>query len=374
MNLTRMLKIILCTITVTLFLSGCWDSVDIEDKTIDTIISYDKNDHGYVFYGQIISFASNQQNKGGGGPSQGLQSLVVKSEGKTFTEAREKLDAQVSRQMFLGAAQVAIIGERAAKDGIEEYLKRVRSGFDYRKTLDVVITNENIEDILNYKDILEPSSGFAISSTIRAAVSNGKSYRFMMADMLEKMSSPNDCYLLHMITLNSGITLDGYAVMNHGKMKGTTPPDEGDGIIILKVKKPALDMIVPTSHGDVTVRVRKLKEKITPLLSEGKIEFNIHLEFNAQVLYTSQKVAFTQQISQEVNSNLDGQIKALIEKTINTSQRFESDYLDFYDSLRIKYPQEVKKMDWEKEFPQADFQVSVSSVLAVTNTVDYYIE
>ena len=373
MNLTRILKIVLCTVTATLFLSGCWDSIDIEDKAIEPTITYDKNDHGHVFICQIASFAG-QQNKGGGDPSQGMQFLTVKSEGKTFIEAREKLDAQISRQVFLGAAQVVIIGERAAKDGIEETVKRVRSGYESRKTLHFVVTNENIEDILNYTSILEPSAGFAINAAIQTAVSGGKSYKFMMADMLEKMSSPNNCYLLHMITLKSGITLDGYAVMNRGKMKGATPPDEGNGIILLKVKKPILDMIVPTSHGDVTVKVRKLKEKITPVLSGEKVKFKVHFKFDAQVLYTSEKVAFTKKLSQEVNSKLEDQIEALIEKTIHTSQGFESDYLDFYDTLRIKYPQEVKKMDWQKVFPQADFEVSVFSKLAVTNTEDYHVK
>lgn len=120
--------------------TGCWDSKDINKKAIRLSVGVDYVDNLVEFSGEIVKFTtSSKETKG---KSEASATYTMTSYGKTFEEARANSNSNVPYPIFLGATRVVVFGENFAKLGIESYLNRIDSLYDYRKTLLTAVSRE----------------------------------------------------------------------------------------------------------------------------------------------------------------------------------------------------------------------------------------
>ena len=132
----KILYILLCIPII--LTTGCWDSEDINKKCIVISIGVDYVDDLIEFSGGIVKLTKSSKEAGGKSETSGAYNIL--SYGKTFEEARVNYNASNPYPTFLGATRVVVLGENVAKLGIEPYLNRIDSLYDYRKTLLPVIS------------------------------------------------------------------------------------------------------------------------------------------------------------------------------------------------------------------------------------------
>lgn len=355
--------------------SGCWDSLNIEDRDICTTVVVDKDDDNYIFYVEVPDISMNFQNPQSEG-GQGIKTSIVKGSGKSYAEARASLDRALNKTIYLGAVQSLILTERLAESGIDEYAMRLRQLTDYRKTMDVIITPDKPEDFLAVHPSNEATVGFAIEDSLENMSTLGISYHLSLADLLQKLSSANPCYLVNTLAVKDGqIVLIGNTVFSGGRRIGFIPFEESRGAVILLShgrQKPKFDYVVGTEDKTVTLETKLKGKKITAAYDGEKASFELSLNFEAMELYPSCRMTVSKETESQLKEHLEAQIRDDIQETIEKSQKeYECDYLSFSEPFRISFPEAYEKMNWEDEFKKAEFNVNVSVKLKPNRSFDY---
>ncbi len=361
----KWVKMVICTL-VLLLCTGCWDSVDLDSRSLFTSYIVDKTDNGYAFYVEIATITSNLVNPAQE-QQQGQKPTIIRSEGATFTEARADLDRIVAKPLFLGANQALLFTERMARSGIEEYMYRVRAMPDFRKSEDVAVLFGDPREFLDIQPQNATTVGFAVEYSIQNDIDEGHGFHVTAEDVLEKLSSFNNkAFLMKTLAVKEGQpAIVAYAVFDGGKCLGFIPREEGRGIVYtysraLGSRAPNFDYVVPWSGGMVAVRVELTQNDISPSYRDGKVYFDLEYHFYVEELYPWNANPVTEAAVREIKGGLKAMLEEDIWKAVNASQKdFGVDFMSFSEPFRISYPDAYEKMDWKREFPGAKFSLKV---------------
>ena len=116
----RRLKYMILLIFV--FISGCWDRMEMNDLAFVTGTAMDLSDDGNMLLCSLqIATPSTEGGMGGGSGSKD-KFFVISAEGKNGNEIHQKLQKKSSRILFYSHRSVVFISERLAKHGIQGVL------------------------------------------------------------------------------------------------------------------------------------------------------------------------------------------------------------------------------------------------------------
>lgn len=370
----RFFKFICITLSVIL-MGGCWDAINIEDREICTAVVVDREDDGYTFYVEVAAITSFLQNPSSemGTPKQPMTN-TISAHGDSFATAREALDRELNKPVFIGAVQALVMTERMAKDGIAEYIYRIRELTDYRKTMDIVVTPDEPNEFLNTKPENASAVGFAIEYTLDNQYRKGRTVHITLAHVLEKLASRNKCYLTNLMSGVSGqLTLIGYAIFSGSKMIGTIPIEQANGVILISSDSiPDLRYVVPTGDTAVTVKATRGGRSVNTEYKNGKIYYSIALHIDATELYPKTGEIITYKMQEEIKRNLGEMIAKDVFNALKTSRdEFGCDYMSLSEPFRIKYTDIFDNMDWESAFKSAEFSINIDVDLGPDKTLDY---
>ncbi len=364
---------IILLIILTSVTAGCADSKDINEKLIATAIGFDKKDGEILLF---IEVANIKPGKSSEGQSSGSEKyIIIKAIGKTIPEARENLNRQLDKQLYLSATRALILTENFAKEHLVEYLYRVRSEELYRNKVTTLITNEDLEELFKLHNEKGDSIGFHTDALIMTLDDLGKSFSRTTSRLLENLSSMYTGILVPNIGIQGkNAVLTGYSVINGTTVTGFIPAEEAKSIIFLKADKPKLIYIVKHNDNNLTIRVSLEKRKIKSYYENGKISFDVKTEFDAQLMYGDIKLPYNIEDSDiaVISQTLTSILKTELTDAVDRAQKeFQCDYFQFDDEFRIKYPREFKQMNWQIEFPKAEIHIGVEAELKTVWMMDY---
>ena len=75
-----------------------------------------------------------------------------------------------------------------------------------------------------------------------------------------------------------------------------------------------------------------------------------------------------------VQAGLQQLLLADVAKAIEQSKTIQCDYLGFKEQFRLKYPNEVKNIDWRQTYLDSTVNISVESTLTQGAMMDYEAE
>ena len=369
----RTLKFFIC-IFMTVFLCGCWDSRNIEDRDICTAVVVDKTNGGYAYIVEIATITSTLQNPSS---EQGTQKPnIITANGKTLADARFNLDRRINKVLFMGAVQTVIFTKRMAQSGIEEYVYRVRELNEYRKSVDVIVTSDDPFELLNFSPENATAVGFAIEYDLENMFNNGKTFHMSLADLLDKLASKNKACLISAIgRQEKQIGLVGYAVFNNGKMLGTISLDESRGIVYIvtgRHSRPYFDYVVPIGNSHVTIEAKMVSREFTAGYSNGKAHFHLNFIMEGTERYPANAEPVTGEKEEKARMTLEKMLLKEFTHALDLSQKeYCCDFMSLSETFRITYPDEYAAMDWQETFKNADFTVSVSVKMNMNKAYDY---
>ncbi len=373
-KIKKILFILVVVFLLPVFVSGCADSKDINQKRILTAVALDKQDDEIYLYVEIANIEGGNKSEGKDGGA-GKRYITVKSHGKTIPEARENLDRQLDKQPYLSAIRTLVLTEDFAKEYLVEYLYRVRADELYRKKTIVVITNEDPGKLFEINNENDVSVGFSIEEMLKTLEEAGESFSRTTSRLLENLSSSYTGFLIPCIGLqDKENSLIGYSVVNGTTINGFIPVEGSKGTIFLKTDKPKFYYIVPFEDNKFTIETILKKRVIKPSYENGRISFDITFDFEAKLMYGDKKTPynFDDSTTAEVTVILTEMLKNEITEAVVLAQKdFNCDYLQFDDEFRIKFPVEFKKMDWQNEFSKASFNIDAKVILSGTWMMDY---
>lgn len=353
-------------------MAGCWDAVDINDRDILTAVVVDKTDYGYAFYVEVLPLAISGAQ--GGAPSGQQQPKIIRSEGRTFEEARANLDNQMEKPVFLGAVQTVIFTDRIASYDIEEYALRLRQLEDYRKTVRVIVTTDDPATLLSTMPEHAQSAGFAIYDTIESLIDQGQLFERTLMDVLERLSGPYKSFSLPTFAVvGREPTFTGMTTFSGGMKSGFVPASDIKPMVFLKSKSPRLMYTVPFNDEYATVKVRMAKKKIIPRIDGEKPVFDMELKFLATLQYPEK----SKPVTDEDMAILQATLKAILEEDftslyVKSQQELHHDVYNLFEQFQNAFPNEFEKMNWAEKYDQAELNLSVSVSLSSTKQIDYH--
>lgn len=364
-------KLVAMLLLISFMLTGCWDAADVSSLNLSTMVILDRKGDELSFIVEIakISPASKSGEGGGGGKK---QTYLIGS-GKNLAEARQALDMQMDKPLFLGTVRALIITERAAANDLAEYLFRLRENQEYRQKVNIAIIQDDPQVLIEAENEADQPVGFVIDDTIHTGQKNGHTCAVMTEKYVNDILAKTGFIIQHIGLVDKQIKLDGYSVFRDAKLVGFIPMEGSRGLSYMLSDQPIWVYRLPCDEDFITAEVKLGRRKIKSTYQNGRIGFQVQLDFKATIQYKSDVSLFPlneqnlQRYSEDLNQVLAQEIRAAIEQSQN---QFQSDYLNFEEVFRLAYPDEFERMDWLAEYPKAEIEVSTSIDTSVSDKID----
>lgn len=361
-------------------LTGCWDSLEIEDRALvlglaideappetmekETNVTHEKG----KLPNKMIRITAQIAVPGRVplGPSsatsgEGTQNSVwvVQVVGHSLDDALNNLQQQIADPRYLIHLRVIVISEAIAKQGLDDLNDYLRRNPEVRRRTWLLVSDGEAAKIMDVAPPLERVPTLYLLSMVEKSVKTGKfPLDYLGVFWTAESKWGQDGYLPYIsIRGKENILIKGMAYFSEGRLVGTTSPIEIGGFMAAKGMDPGgYSVLVNVPQmGFVMVKTQERHTNMKVEIQNGipKAYLNIKLEGmisehfgSASEIDSPDKLDLVEKIFAE-----DG-IK-IVNKLIRDTQTKHSDILGIGEIVRARQPaywnQHVhEKRDWEK--------------------------
>ncbi len=324
----------------------------------------DYQDGEYHFYGEVADLGS-QSRKGGAGGQGSMNFSIIKASGETYTQARDDLNRKSSRPVYLGALKVLIFTDRLASQGVEEYLNRSRTQRNTRKSLKIITSADEPEDLLNAALDNASSVGLAIDNIQESLMREGSSFFVDIGDLLEALAVKKVGFLIPAMSIvDSHITLTGYTVFENAQKVGFIPQDERRGVVFFLNPRGSFHYEVILNSNRYELDVTLNNKKITTMYADEQLTLQIQMGFKAVLNYASTAQPVTIGDREALQRLLEEAVLEDIVQALDTSQKeYALDYLGIYRHFRAQHNSAFQTIDWKQAYSDAMTEVTTDVTL-----------
>lgn len=377
--MNKRIMFLLLLILPAVFMTGCWDMIDIEKQAFVLGIGVDtlQTPEGNVNLTSPPPFGSEKRvhmtletfsphlSKN----TQGRNTNVIHQDGVTSAEALRLAQAQISRKLSLAHLRAVTVGEEYARQGIQDLISclerfpqiadRFRLVIMYKNRAETLlmaplVTERNVSEIITKGGELDFAYSF---------------HRTMSFNQLyEKMNRSKGTVYTTLVNMDERkwISKIGAAVFKDWKLIDYLDAYEVRSANWITGK---VDMATVVEPYDATgalasYLVSSAKSNIKPVVKNGRLSFLVTIKVTGTLSELASPPP--EGINTELMSGLEGvmadRIKKEVEWIIAKAQKeHQADYLDFGHALNNKYPDLYKSLDWEKVFPDVPVEVRVEA-------------
>ena len=371
----RLLAMVILSITM-LLMTGCWNNRDLTEMAILTGLGIDlTEDENIMITAQIIKPGAVKfsGSEGAGGGGDGKPFVVVSNSADTMFGAIRGMLAKVDNKIFYSTAQVIVIGDKAARNGIADLIDFLIRDHETQYKINVIVSKGTAREIIEQEYELESIAGAFIADTIENTVSRGFIKQTMLIDMIKEISSGVRQLGLGVIKIEGKTTSsEGTAVFLKDKLVGYLDKFETRGYLfaIGKIASTIIEIQNPVVPNKL-VGVETLRSK--PKLDmewgqDGKPIFTVKITVEANIGEQHESGGISQKEMMDKAAEVCNQkVRDEVERVIRKCQEeYKSDIFGFGELIHKSNPSywnEVKK-DWnESIFPKTAVNVIVQTKL-----------
>lgn len=398
-----------------LFLSGCWDYLELENMAMTTAmgIDYDRASEKITVSVEIITTGKDGQKQGNGSGQGGEKSnpsggvMVLSASDTTVYGAMEKIQQGVGKTLFFGYQEIIVVSEDAARNIMEDIIGLLDRAPLIPGTAYLIITSQRSEDVIATLDPAVPGRPSKnVYNLVKASGDSGRSSSTMIKDFAEAMAvSGIEPVAPHLIMESSGEgdtdastgvtgggkqpvrfveskeghhTVGGIAAFRGGKFAGCLNPEESIGWTLITGRNmKAYVKISPSGQASafeiIDVFISKSKSSIKPALEGGKVTVRVDVEVRASMTKSKTDLdLLTPDVLSSVERQLSDTLKGGIEASLRKAQgELKSDIFGFGSAFHRKYPKpwhSKYEAEWEEMFPDIPVTVKVESKIINTGT------
>jgi spore germination protein KC len=156
----RKIIILLLLVIISMNLSSCYDSREIDDLAYVVGLGIDKGKSNILRLTlQIVVPSKSSSGEGEGGDGGGENTVITVVEVPTIYAGFNMLNAHVSKELNFSHVQIAVFSEELAREGIGKYIHALSRGREFRGRMTIAVTSDcTAEEYLeNIKPVLEPN-------------------------------------------------------------------------------------------------------------------------------------------------------------------------------------------------------------------------
>jgi Ger(x)C family germination protein len=368
----RKLKSVLPILISIPLLVGCWDRIEINDLAF--VIASGIDMKGIDKYNVSVQVAlpsamGGTGSSGGGGGTSGGPYYVDAEPGRNIRESNDNLQLRLSRNLYFAHRRVLIIGEKLAREGINEALNVVLTQPQSRLSTFVLISKGEAINILKTKTKLDLLPGEALREMSKSNIG------MTVKDALQDMNRYGKEAVIPVVEKGKGgFKMASFAIMRHDKVAFFTNKKESGGVLWLRNKM---------NEKSITFSDAKKQEITLRIIESGvKPEFSM---VNGKPLFTFKVIATGTLMENE--GNMDLARPRIYSRVVNEFQQevrseimslikhSHSEGIDvaglgwyLYRSRNNLWDERFKE-NWEENLHNLDVKVVVDGeILRMTNT------
>jgi len=366
-------KSLLCLmVTLLIFVSGCWNSRELNALAIAVGMGIDKSGDLYKVSVQIV--VPNEV----AGKKTGISTPVVlkQATGRTLFEALRKITTVSSRKVYMSHLRILVFGESLAREGIGKVLDFLSRDPEMRQDFFIVVARqtdaENALSVLTHLDripayklfstlkvserVWAPTTTVTLDKLISELVSAGKQPVLtglrVVGDQARDGSKKNIEYINPPVKL----MYSGMAVFKGDKLIGWLSEDESATYTMVKnkLKSTTGSVTCPGGEGILTVEVIRAKTKVKGSIVDGqpRIHIDIRHEVNIgedQCGLVLTKTEMITKLEEMINQKLEKYIEDNIKRVQN---KYKVDIFGFGEVIHRSNPKEWRKLknNWDQTF------------------------
>ncbi|MGN7762714.1 Ger(x)C family spore germination protein [Paenibacillus sp. 22594] len=381
-NLLRKIgSVLLPAAVISLFLAGCWDQVEIEDRalvlglSIDTAPPEKAAEEEQVTHlkdtempKEMISITAQiavpgrvPLGPGSGGSQDGKTSpvWVVTVLGHSLDDAMNNLQQQIADPRYLVHLRVIVISQDIARgrmDDLDDYLRR---NPEVRRRTWLLVSEGRASQFMDVKPPLQRVPTLYVLSMMEKAVTSGKFPPDYIGTYWSADSKWGQSAYLPYVALRNkeNILINGLAYFSQGKMINTTQPLEIGAFMAVEGMDPGgYSTLFKTKElGMVMTKINERNTKARSFIRDGKpvLSFDINFEGDLDEHYNGKKPADSSARLHEIEGEFERNAKGVIRRLIRQTQKDHADIFGMGEIIRAHHPaywrQHIhNKSDWEE--------------------------
>lgn len=347
--------------------SGCWDRREIEERTSVVAIAIDKpvdQPDMILLTIQIpipIRIAGSGTGSGGGDGKNSVE--VMSALGRTVVDAFENLQKRLNQQLFYGHTRVIAIGEEVAKTGLAPILDPFRRDPQIRRLLWPIVVKGEGRDLLTANPTLEQIPTVFIMTMMENGTRSGRIPEVNLGTFFVDLSSVSrEPYLNYVEVNGDDIKWSGVALFRGDRMVGKLSERETWRTMRIREKRDGGNIVFPYQGNPkqlVTINTEFVnsKQKITFNGDQVNVRIYVSIESNllektfATDLFNPQTI---KQLEKDAVDYLEKHTADLVHKL---QHQLKTDALGIGGQIKAHHNTQWKKMDWDKQYPEADIRV-----------------
>ncbi|SHJ42928.1 Ger(x)C family spore germination protein [Propionispora hippei] len=403
-----MKKLAVCLLIVinTLWLTGCWDRMEINDLAIVTAVGVDKLEDGHICLTLLIPAPRLFPSAGGGGGGDGgdkAPTIVMSEYGKTIMDAFRRLQEKSSREIMFSHVRFIVLSERLARSGVNEALDFFSRYRQSNLRAHVLVTQDDIAELM----ASDPGIERTVSDLIHEEGEMGISVRIDLKDFIAMLTEEGINPVagrIEMVPLvmerkkkdeekNEGngqengqkknqengqenpkkpkktLAIRGAAIFHKDKLVGWMNDAEARGLVWLRdeMEQGVITVAIPEEKGGgrISVRLKEAKVKFKPQIEAETLHMSLTIITQAVVYESSSKIDLSDPKSVVyIEDAVGDKIQKRVERALVMLQKqFRSDTVGFGTALYRQYPKEwlhAYKDTWDELFPELDIPVAIN--------------
>ena len=382
---------ILIILGFVLMTSGCWNYRELNDMALVQAVGIDKEADGYQISVQIVNVKKQAKES-----NTEMESPVVvyEGKGKTLSEALNKIELQIPKELYIGHIKTVVVGEETAKLGIRDYLdfllrdREVRKIYPFfiakgSKAVDVLKVLTPIETLpsVNLVEMINTSqktngevTNRAFDNVLMCLYTRGRHPGVPAVEIVGAVEEGEKLENISDSTPNARLSLTGPAVFKEDRLVGYLEDKEGLGYNIMRnmVNSSIITFPCDDAGNYGSVKMDKPKISTNTKIENGKPLGEVKLETTATIIEYNCKLNIKEPDNiKKIEKMVNREVKSILESAIITTQKkFGSDIIGFGENLyRNDYKNWLKFEDnWDETFSTMPYKIEVKTT--INNTGD----
>ncbi|OKP81662.1 spore gernimation protein GerC [Paenibacillus sp. P3E] len=374
-------SVLLPAAVISLFLAGCWDQVEIEDRALVLGLSIDTAPPEKAAEEEQVTHLKNTEmpkemisitaqiavpgrvplGPGSGGSQDGKISpvWVVTVLGHSLDDAMNNLQQQIADPRYLVHLRVIVISQDIARgrmDDLDDYLRR---NPEVRRRTWLLVSEGRASQFMDVKPPLQRVPTLYVLSMMEKAVTSGKFPPDYIGTYWSADSKWGQSAYLPYVALRNkeNILINGLAYFSQGKMINTTQPLEIGAFMAVEGMDPGgYSTLFKTKElGMVMTKINERYTKARSFIRDGKpvLSFDINFEGDLDEHYNGKKPADSTARLHEIEREFERNAKGVIRRLIRQTQKDHADIFGMGEIIRAHHPEYWRqhihnKSDWEE--------------------------
>lgn len=347
-----------------IFLTGCWNYSEIDDFSIASALSIDKNENGdYSLVGEFLEVNPSQS-----GIS--FKTNFIEATGKTILEAIRNMIPISNKRLYWSHATIIVLSEDVALDSLLPVLDWIMRDPFPRPTVHLYISREKTaREIIETENESTKILNFQFEKVIKAFKYSAKSPHIETYRVANQVNENKFYSVLPTIEMifsgNKNIaSISGAAFFSGDKLEGFLNPSDTMKylFIVNELEKGLLVIHIDEKDNDkVTLDILKNKTKLKADISPTEITMNITINTDVSISEIDNGVDYTNKEGRKLlKENIENYIEKEIETFIKYIQKeYALDIFNFGDYIRRNHPNTWKiiEKDWDSIFRELNVNV-----------------